>query len=327
VRISDQVVVITGASSGIGRATAHALAARCADLVLAARGTEALREVAAECRAAGAETLVVPTDVTDFGAVQELARRAVERFGRIDVWINDAAVTVLGPFEKTPLADFRRVFDVNVMGYVHGARAVLPYFRQQGSGVLVNVASIVGVLSQPYAHAYAMSKHAVRALSASLRQELRLTGGKGIKVVEILPATIDTPLFQHAGNYTGRKVVAMPPVYSPERVARSIVAAVRWPRREVVVGPAGQAMIWQWKLAQGLSERMLARQVDRTHLSTEEAAPDSPGNLYESVDHRGSVHGGWHGKRRTAVRRLALAGAGLGAGAIGTAVARYRRRS
>ncbi|MEU4712374.1 SDR family NAD(P)-dependent oxidoreductase [Micromonospora purpureochromogenes] len=178
-RVRDAVVVITGASSGIGRATALAFADKGAAVVLAARREEALAEVAAECAQRGVQALVVPTDVTDPVAVEALGRRAAERFGRIDVWVNNAAVTVFGPFEETPLQDIRRVLDVNVMGYVHGARTALPYLREQGQGVLVNVSSIVGVVSQPYTHAYVMAKFAIRALSASLRQELRLTGRAG----------------------------------------------------------------------------------------------------------------------------------------------------
>ncbi|GAA2701671.1 SDR family oxidoreductase [Nonomuraea recticatena] len=311
-KVKDKVVVVTGASGGIGRATARAFAAKGAAVVLAARRADALEETAKECERLGGQALAVPTDVTDVQAVEELARRAVERFGRIDVWVNCAAVTVFGPFSEVPLEDFRRVLDVNVMGYVHGARAALPYLRDQGRGVLVNVSSIVGVVSQPYTHAYGMSKYAIRALSASLRQELRLEGARKIKVCTVLPATIDTPLFQHAANQTGRKPLAMPPVYPPERVARAIVNLVRSPRREVVVGTMGRNLVKQSKLAPGLTERMMAVQVDRAHLSRKEPAPATSGNLYEPAPGLGSVEGGWHGRRKTAVRRTATAAAMIG---------------
>ncbi|WP_068691239.1 SDR family oxidoreductase, partial [Thermobifida halotolerans] len=280
-RTGDSVVVVTGASSGIGRATARMFAKKGAAVVLAARRGEALEAAAEECRAAGAEALPVVTDVTDYESVRELARRTVERHGRIDVWVNNASVTVFGPFTDVPLEDFRRVIDVNLMGYVHGARAVLPYLREQGRGVIVNVSSIVGVVAQPYTHAYGMAKFAIRALSASLRQELRLEGNRKIHVCTVLPATIDTPLFQHAANYTGRKAVAMPPVYSAERVAHTILDLVRWPRREVVVGPAGRSFVTQSKIAPGLTERLMGFQVERSHLSRREPAAASSGNLFE----------------------------------------------
>jgi short-subunit dehydrogenase len=302
-RVRDAVVVVTGASSGIGRATALACSGKGAAVVLAARREEALQQVARECEAAGGVAVAVPTDVTDADAVLALAGRAVQRFGHIDVWVNCAAVTAFAPFQEIPLEDFRRVLDVDVMGYVHGARAALPRLREQGTGVLINVSSIVSVVPQPYTHAYSMSKAAVRVLSASLRQELRLDGAKGVKVCTVMPATIDTPFFDHTANYTGRKAKAMPPVYSAERVARTIVNLIRVPRREVVVGPMGRNLVLQAKLAPGFTERMMALQVDKTHLYRNTPAPAGQGNLFEPAPGTGSVSGGWHGKRQTALRR------------------------
>jgi short-subunit dehydrogenase len=318
-RVRDSVIVITGASSGIGRATAIACAARGAAVVLAARREDALKEAARECETAGGSALAVPTDVTDADAVRELARQAVERFGRIDVWVNCAAVTAFAPFQEIPLDEFRRILDVNVMGYVHGARAALPYLREQGKGVLINVSSVVSAVPQPYTQAYSMSKAAVRALGASLRQELWLDGARHVKVCTVLPATIDTPFFDQAANYTGRKAKAMPPVYSPERVARTIVDLIRVPRREVIVGPMGRNLVMQMKFAPGLTERQMALLVDKAHLYRTKPSPATDGNLFRPAPGTGSVSGGWHGKRRTAVRRAAASAALLGG-----AVAAYR---
>ncbi|WP_046469690.1 SDR family oxidoreductase [Allosalinactinospora lopnorensis] len=322
-RIRDSVVVVTGASGGIGRATALAFARRHAVVVLAARREAALNEVAEECRSHGATATPVVTEVADSESVDALAQYVLDRYGRIDVWVNNAALTGFAPFTEMPLDDFRRIVDVNLMGYVHGARSVLPHFREQGSGVLINVSSVVAVVPQPYTHAYGMTKAAVRALSTSLRQELQIGGANGVRVCSVLPAAIDTPLFEHSANYTGRRILAMPLVYSPERVASAIVGLVRRPRREVIVGPAGRALVSQAKTAPGLAERMMARQVERSHLSRTEPAPITSGNLYQPAPGSGAVHGQWHGRRQTALRRIAVAA--LTTGAV-IAIVRRRRR-
>ncbi|MBM0226400.1 MULTISPECIES: SDR family oxidoreductase [Micromonospora] len=320
VRTRDLVVVVTGASSGIGRATAHAFADHGNALALAARGEAALDDVVQECVERGGRAIAVPTDVSDAQAVRELAQRTLQRYGRIDVWVNNAAVSAFGRFQDVSEEDFRRVLDVNVMGYVHGARAALPVMREQGHGVLVDVSSVVGVVTQPYTHAYTMSKFAVRALSGSLRQELQVEGASGIHVCTVLPATIDTPIFQHAANCTGRAVRAMPPVYPPERVARTIVNLVRRPRREVAVGTAAHALLMQSRLTPGLVERLMAIQVDRQHFMRR-PAPATAGNLHRPALEFEAIHGGWD-SRQQAARRVAGAAAAL---LVGTAAAALRR--
>lgn len=304
----DSVVVITGASSGIGRATARAFAEKGASVVLAARREETLQEVATECRNLGARALVVPTDVTDEEATQELARRTVENFGRIDVWVNNAAVTLFGRFEEAPSDAYRRVFETNLFGYIHGARAALPYFREQGSGVLINVSSVVAKASQPYTSAYVASKFAIRGLSECLRQELILDGASNIHACNVMPASIDTPFFQHAANYTGRAPKALNPVYSAEEVARAIVRCARRPKREVVVGSAGRLLAAQHTLSLGLYERAAARVIDLDHFQ-DRAAPPTVGNLFEPMPEWTGVSGGWKANGGGSARRALLAGA------------------
>jgi short-subunit dehydrogenase len=309
-RIRNSVVVITGASSGIGRATALRFAAKGARLVLAARGAESLEEVARECRKRGAKAIAVPTDVTDVGQVEELAARAVQEFGRLDVWVNNAAVGAFGLLTEIPPKDFQRVLDVNISGYVNGARAALPRLRAQASGTLINVASIVSEIPLPYSAAYSISKAAVRALSVSLRSELAREGVAGVEVCSVLPATIDTPFYQNAANYTGRRPMAMPPVYTAERVAKAVVRLVDHPRRETVAGGlAGRLLVLQHKVAPGAVEAATARQVDTRQLSRRQSAPLTSGNLHQASQaiRKASTGGGWHGRRRTAQRLVGTA--------------------
>lgn len=301
------VVVITGASSGVGRASAEAFAAEGWTVVLAARRAEELNEVARRCRRLGdGRALVVPTDVSDVHAVDRLAEAAVDAFGRIDVWVNNAAVAAFGAVEDIPPDVYHRVVDVDVMGYVYGARAALAVMRRQGRGTLIDVASVVGVAPVPYNSPYALSKAAVRALGNSLRQELRLGGHRDIHVCTVLPATMDTPFFRSAANYSGRKVLPMSPVYTPERAAKKILGLVRSPRREAYVGPAAAVLALQTRLTPGLVEKGLAYQFDRAHLSRSKGAPPSAGNVAHALP-GGSVRDGWGGGRRTAVRRLSTA--------------------
>ena len=323
-KLHGAVVVVTGASSGIGRATGLAFAERGARVVVAARRVEALEELARECQAAGRQAVAVPTDTTDEAAVTELARRAVERFGRIDVWVNNAGVYLLGSLEATPPEAFRRVLETNFFGYVHGARAVLPHFRAQGHGVLINNASVYSHVGAPWLSAYVSSKFAVRGFSEALRQEL--ADLPDVHICTVSPSPIDTPIFASAANYSGRAVKAPPPTYPPEQVARAILASALHPRRERIVGGAGRLVTEAEAVVPRRFERVNRRYVNGLQFAAE-PAPATDGNLYAPVsDGRAAARGGW--RRRpdppAPLRRLAAVGL-LAAGSF--TIARILTRS
>ncbi|OHX05856.1 short-chain dehydrogenase [Micromonospora sp. WMMB235] len=320
--LSDATVVITGASSGIGAATAYALARRGADVVLAARTESALRRVASFCRELGGRALVVPTDVTDPEAVERLAGRAVAEFGRIDAWINNAAVGTVGLFDEIPVAEFRRVVDVNLLGAVYGTRAALPWLGAAGGGVLVNNASVLAEVAMPYQSAYNATKHAIRGLADTVRQELRVTGRGNISICTVLPATIDTPFFRHAANHSGRELTPPPPVYPPEMVAETIVRLLRRPRREAYAGGAARLIGLQWRLAPALAERVLGWYTARTQFGPG-VRDDSTGAVF-TPDSAAERTDGWSGRRGQVLRLTAAVGLAAGT-AVGTVAALSRR--
>lgn len=280
-KLAHAVVVITGASSGIGRATALNMASRGARLVLAARGESELERAARECTGAGAEAIAVPTDVTDEPAVRALAERAVERFGRIDVWVNNAGVILYGRFEDTPGDAFRRVVDTNLFGQLHGARAALAQFRRQDDGgVLINLGSVWGRVTSPYVSAYVVSKFAIRAFSECLRQEL--ADSPHIHVVTILPQAVDTPIFRRPGNFSGREVRRLPFARRPEDIAQRIVWCAEDPKREVTDRRFGRLLELLTAIAPRVWSGLAPRLFGRLALDDRAAAP-SYGNLFEPV--------------------------------------------
>lgn len=301
-RDDSQVVVIVGASSGIGRATAHAFAEAGARLVLAARSEESLVEVRAECALLGAESLVVPVDIARDDDVTDLVDRAVARFGRIDVWVGAASVFAYGTFEQTPAAVFRQVLEVNLFGQARGARAVLPQLRRQGSGTIIFVGSLFSRVAAPYVSAYVTSKHAILGLAESIRLEEQLTG---ISVCTVLPATVDTPIYQHSANFTGRPAGALPPAAKPERVARAIVRLAHraHPRPRTLVGLIQSAVIPLTRIAPRLTGRLTLWAMDHIALRRGQA-PDTAGTTFEPAPSTNSISGGWRGRSP-----MAMAGA------------------
>lgn len=312
--IKDSVVVITGASSGIGRAAALDFARQGARLVLASRGEDQLQAVANECQSLGATAMAVPTDVSNREAVEDLARRAIETFGGIDVWVNDAAVSLFARLEEAPWEDYRQVIETNLFGYIHGARAVMPHFRERGRGVLINISSMVAKTGAPFISAYAISKAAIVGLSDSLRQEL--TDARDIHVCTVLPASIDTPIFQHAANYTGKAVKPMNPIYDVEAVAKEIVDLAIHPRREVYVGGAGRRIGLLSRVAPGFAQRIMARQVKKDHFA-KTPAEAKDGNIHRPMPEVSGTSGHWRQRSGSSkgaiIFGLAVVSIGVGA--------------
>jgi NAD(P)-dependent dehydrogenase (short-subunit alcohol dehydrogenase family) len=299
------VVVITGASSGIGRAAALAFARTGAGLVLASRGQEALRETMEACREHGSQAHMVVTDVTNEDSVRYLARVAAQTFGRIDVWINNAGMLAWGSVEEVPMSQFERVIQTDLLGYVHGARAVLPYFREQGHGILIDNVSMLGALPAPYAGAYVAAKHAVRGFDAVLRQELLLEGAHDIHVCTLMPRSVDTPLVQHASNPAARNFIPMPPIDPPERVAAAMVDLARRPRREVCLG--GEMRLWRHRLSPGEVERQDAFAAERRTREPDTADRPSRGiSFLPPPPWQELTHGGW--RRRRPIEKTAVLG-------------------
>jgi len=283
-----KTVVITGASSGLGRAAAIEFARRGARVVASGRRLEALEETTQLCRKAGTEAWPFVADVTSEAQVLALCRHAIEVGGSVDVWVNNAGVTSFGSVEETPVEDLRRVVEVNLWGAVHGARAILPHFSERGRGVLINVGSVLSRVGQPFVPAYVISKFALRGLSEALRAEVARQ--PGIFVCTLLPYAMSTQHFQAGANLIGREPHAMPPCQPPDRVARELVDLAESPRREVLVPRSAALGLALHALFPRAVERVIYDSLSRFHFGA--ARPlDDRGNLWEPPTEPARVHG------------------------------------
>jgi NAD(P)-dependent dehydrogenase (short-subunit alcohol dehydrogenase family) len=290
----SQTVLITGASSGIGRATARLFAQRGAALVLLARGREALEETAAEVRAEGAADVVVcPADVLDEGALRTAVEGTVRRFGSLDVVVHSAQVIAYGRMEDVPKEVFERVVDTALHGTANLARVVLPVFRSQGEGHLVVVSSLLASVATPLMGSYIAAKWGQLGMIRVLQQETRDV--PGIHVSAVAPGGVNTPIYSQAGSYIGLKGRPPIPIYSPERVARSVVARLDKPRRLVQSGFANPVVILGFRLFPAVYDALVGPLLRVFALADDQKTPPTEGNVFESRPAGNAEEGRWHG--------------------------------
>lgn len=288
---TGKTIVVTGASSGFGRGAAAKLAQLGGNVVVAARRGHVLDELVAQIERDGGSALAVPTDVSDPDAVSRLAEAAIERFGRIDVWVNDVGIGAIGLFWDIPIEAHARVIDVNLKGLIYGSHVALRHFRAKGDGVLVNVGSIDSEVPLAYQASYAASKAAVLSLSRTLNEELRLAGDSDtIKVGTIMPWAVDTPWWTHAANYSGH-TARMAAMDDPQIVVDAIVAACLAPREEQPVGAKARTADISHHLFPDFTERFSAKTVEA---ESNRGAPlaATNGAIFEPSDEGTTVDGG-----------------------------------
>jgi len=302
--IDQQVVVLVGCSSGIGRQTARRFAERGARLVLSGRDESALAEVLDDVRSLGAsDAIAVRADVADPGQLQEVARRAVEAFGRADTWVQTAAVSVWATAEDTTPDEFRRVIEVNLLGQIHGALAALPVLRAAGGGALIEISSVDAEVALPYQSAYVASKHGMAGFLRALRMELKSEGAP-IAVTQVMPAGIDTPFFMNARSKIGVLPKPPNPVYDPDVVADQVLWAAEHPTGDVFAGGAGWGFALFRRLAPGPFEAVMARVGKVVQRSNVPEGVDAVDNLESPTPLTDTVRGGFGGRSFSVTNRI-----------------------
>ncbi len=279
--IEEQVVVIAGASSGIGREAALRFARQGAKVVVSARGDEGLHSLVEEIRSDGGQATAVVADVARYEQVKAIADKAVAEYGRIDTWVHAAGVLLFAGFEDTTPEEFERVIQVNLLGQMYGAKAALPHLKSTG-GALIHISSIEARRAFPLHSAYAASKHGIDGFIEALRLELRHEGAP-VSVTQIMPAAINTPLFSKARTKVGVKPVGAPPIYQPGTVAQAILYAAQHPVREMIVGGAGKGILATQRMSPRMMDAALLRVGWWIQKTRERRSPDHPNNLQEPI--------------------------------------------
>ncbi|MDP9899594.1 SDR family oxidoreductase [Variovorax ginsengisoli] len=285
--LAEQIIVLTGASSGIGLCTAQLAAERGARLVLVARSGDVLEQLVAEIAANGGTAIAAIADVADRAQMDEVARIAIAEFGRIDTWINNAGVSVYGRLDQVMDEDHRKIFETNFWGVVNGSLAALPYLQLEG-GALINLGSEVSEAVVPLQGMYSASKHAVKGFTDALRVEVEQTDARGVSVTLIQPTAVNTPFPHNARNYLDQEPQLPDPMIDPQDVAESILKAATEGGRDVKVGAMSTFNTAIAKMVPWLGDWMSSRQTDRQQSTEKPRRPE--GTLYEP-GHSGRIHG------------------------------------
>lgn len=288
-RLDQQVVVLLGASSGVGRDAALRFSRRGARVVAAARDEEALRSLVDEIRRDGGDATALATDVTDFAQVEALAETARQHYGGLDTWVQLASVFLSASVEQTTPEEFRRVIEVDLLGAVHGAMAALPYLRREG-GALIFLSSMAAKRSAPLHAAYSAAKHGTEGFLEALRVEL-MHDRVPVSVTSIRPATLNTPLFDKGRSKLGVKGIGPPPFYQPQIASEAILYAAEHPVRDIRVGGASRMIELMQCMSPRLVDLALARIGYRIQRTQEPQSPDSPDNLFSPLSDHGRVEG------------------------------------
>lgn len=326
--IAEQVVVLMGASSGIGRQAALDFAAKGASVVVAARDQEGLESLVYEIRTEGGTAAAIVADTSIYDEVEAVGQFAVEQFGRIDTWVHLAAVSLYATLEQTSPEEWRRIIDVNLNGQAYGAMVAIPELKRTGGGALIHISSMEARRSLPYQSAYAASKHGITGMLESLRLELKHEKIP-ISVTEVMPASINTQFFDKARTRLGVKPTGVPPLYDPKGVADAILHAAENPVREFVVGGAGKLLQWTQELAPGLADRMLLQVAFKGQMTNEPKSAEAPDNLYDPMPGYSSVRGSGHDEQATynMVEKHPIASRLVAIGAIAAALTLWFRES
>lgn len=317
-----EVVVITGATAGVGRATARAFAAQGGCIGLLARGEEGLEATRTEVESLGGRAVAIATDVADAEQVERAAAEVENAFGPIDIWVNNAMSTVFSPVSEIQPEEFRRATEVTYLGAVWGTKAALKRMRERNRGVIVQVSSALAYRAIPLQAAYCGAKHALRGFTTSLRSELRHEGSDIHLTMVHLPA-LNTPQFDWSRTHLDQHPQPVPPIFQPEVAAEAIYWAAHHRRRDLFVGMSSLKAVWANRIAPGLADWYLAKNGLKSQQTNESIDPDRPNNLWQPLKGDHGAHGGfdsqarrhsgqWWLTRNRAWLTLAVGGAALG---------------